>query len=42
MIDLSEFEGEDYVVLFKGFGSDSGMNLRINFLKICEIFDRCD
>jgi len=41
-IDLSEFEGEDYVLLFKGFGSDNIVNLRVNFVKVCERFYRCD
>jgi len=39
---LNEFEDENYVVLFKEFGNDSGVNLRANFVKVCERLDGCD
>jgi len=38
-IDLSLLEGDIYVVLFYGFESDSGVDLRVIFVKVCEIFD---
>jgi len=41
-IDLSLLEGDIYVVLFYGFESDSGVDLRVIFVKVCEIFDWCD
>jgi len=36
------FEDEVYVVLYKKFGSDSKVDLRVNFMKVCEIFYKCD
>jgi len=33
MIDLDGFEGEIYVVLYKGFGGNSRIDLRINFVR---------
>ena len=39
MIDLGWLECDIYVVLFYGFESDSRMNLRVIFVKVCEEFD---
>jgi len=39
MIDLGEFESEVYVVLFKGFRGDTGVDLRVNLVKVCKGFD---
>ena len=41
-IDFGEFESEVYVVLFKGFGGDSGVDLRVNLVKVWEGFDWYD
>ena len=42
IINLSELEGEDYVIFFKGFGDVNGVNLRVNFIKVCEGLNGCD
>ena len=42
MIDLGRLKGDIYVVFFYGFESDSGVDLRIIFVKICEEFNCCD
>jgi len=39
IINLGWLEGDIYVVLFYGFGGDSGVDLRIIFVKVCEGFD---
>jgi len=39
MIDLDWLKGKIYVVLFYGFGSDSRVDLRVLFMKVCEGFD---
>jgi len=36
------FEGEIFVVLFKGFGGDYEVDLRVKLVKICEGFDWYD
>jgi len=39
MIDLDWLECDIYVVLFYEFESDSGVDLRVIFVKVCEQFD---
>jgi len=39
MIDLSWLEGDIYVVLFYGFGDDSGVDLRVILVKVCKRFN---
>jgi len=39
MIDLGWLEGDIYFVLLYGFGDDSGVDLTVIFVKVCEIFD---
>jgi len=39
MIDLSWLKGDIYVVLFYGFEDDSGIDLRMIFVKVCEKID---
>ena len=41
-IDLDWLEGDIYVVLFYRFGGDSGVDLRVIFVKDCERFECCD
>jgi len=38
-IDLSEFEGQVYVIFFNEFRGDSRVNLRVNFVEVCVQFD---
>ena len=42
MIDLSGFEDEVCVVFFKGIGGDNGVDLRVNFVRVCVGFEWCD
>jgi len=39
---LSEVEDQVYVILFKEFGGDNEVDLKVNFVKIYERFDQCD
>jgi len=39
IIDLSRFKGKVCLVFFKGFEDNSGVDLRINFVKICVEFE---
>jgi len=36
MIDFGWLEGDVHVVLFYEFGGDSGVDLRVTFMKVCE------
>jgi len=44
---VERFEKEDWfeskvcVIFFKGFESDGGVNLRVNFVKVCVRFEWC-
>lgn len=37
-MNLSRFEDEVYVVSFKGFEGDGERDIRVKFVKVCEIF----
>jgi len=39
MISFGWLEGDIHIVLFYGFGDDSRVDLRVIFVKVCEIFD---